>query len=164
LKSEIMKGVSPLIATVLLIAFTVAAAGIISSWLQGFTRSTTNTVTSQSQSELTCSYAGISLSSLKYSASDFSLSGKVENTGKVGIGGIIMQIFFNNGSGSNNLRLCTNGTIFICTTANLSLIPREMASFNISSGATTLASIDSVRIFSNCSTVYDSASNSQITT
>jgi len=159
-----MKGVSPLIATVLLIAFTVAAAGIISGWLQGFTRSTTNTVTSQSQNELICSYAGISLSSLKYSATDFSLSGKIENTGKVGIGGITMQIFFNNGSGSNNLPLCTNGTVFSCTSANLSLIPREMAAFNISSGSTALASIDKIRIFSNCSTVYDSASSSQITT
>ena len=159
-----LKGVSPLIASVLLIAFTVAVAGIISGWLQGFTRSTTSTVTSQSNTELVCSYAGISLSSVKYGSSDLSLSGKIENTGQVGIGSITLQIFFTNGSGPNNLKLCTNGTVFSCATANLSLIPREMTSFNVSSGSTSLAVIDKVRVFSNCSTVYDSVTNSQITT
>lgn len=158
-----MKGISPLIASVLLIAFTVAVAGIISGWLQGFTRSTTSTVTSQSNTELVCSYAGISLSSLKHSSTDLTLSGRIENTGQVGLGSIILQIFFTSGSSPTNLPLCTNGTVFSCATANLSLIPREMTSFNVSSGS-ALATIDKVRVFSNCSTVYDSVTSSQITT
>jgi len=158
------KAVSPLIASVLLIAFTVAVAGIVSGWLQGFTRSTTSTVTSQSQTELTCSYAGMSLSAVKYGSSDSTLSGSIENTGQVGIGGITLQIFFTNGTGPNNIRLCTNGTVFSCSAANLSLVPREMTSFNVSSGSTALAGIDKVRVFSNCSTVYDSVTSSQITT
>jgi flagellin-like protein len=159
-----LKAISPLIASVLLIAFTVAVAGIVSGWLQGFTRSTTSTVTSQSNTELVCSYAGISLSTVKYSTTDYTLSGNVENTGQVGIGVITLQIFFANGSSPNNLPLCSSGTVFSCTTGNLSLIPREMTSFNVSSGSNSFANINKVRVFSNCSSVYDSVTNSQITT
>ncbi len=36
-----MKGISPLIASVLLIAFTIAIAGVISGWMSGLTKTTT---------------------------------------------------------------------------------------------------------------------------
>jgi flagellin-like protein len=48
------KGISPLIAVVLLIAFTVAVAGVISLWLTGFTTTTTGSVESASTNQTKC--------------------------------------------------------------------------------------------------------------
>jgi len=50
-----MKGISPLIAAVLLIAFTVAVGGIVSIFFTGFTKQTTGGVSSQGQNLVTCS-------------------------------------------------------------------------------------------------------------
>ena len=44
-----MKGISPLVAAILLIAFTVAIGGIISIWLTGFARQQTAQVSSATQ-------------------------------------------------------------------------------------------------------------------
>ena len=44
-----MKGISPMIATVLLLAFTIAVGGIISVWLTGMTRTQTAGVTTAAQ-------------------------------------------------------------------------------------------------------------------
>ena len=49
-----MKGISPMIATVLLIAFTVAVGGIVSIWLTGFTRTTTSSVSAGTESQTKC--------------------------------------------------------------------------------------------------------------
>jgi flagellin-like protein len=50
-----MKGISPMIAVVLLIAFTVAVGGIISVWLTGFTRTTTGGTESRAEALSRCS-------------------------------------------------------------------------------------------------------------
>jgi flagellin-like protein len=49
-----MKGISPMIATVLLIAFTVAIGGLISVWITGMTNTQTAQVTNQSASQVKC--------------------------------------------------------------------------------------------------------------
>jgi len=49
------KGVSPLIAAVLLIAFTVALGAIIMTWGRGFVQQQTDTVNSESAQQMTCS-------------------------------------------------------------------------------------------------------------
>jgi flagellin-like protein len=49
-----MKGVSPMIATVLLIAFTIAVGGIISIWLTGYTRTTTEAVGGGTEKQIKC--------------------------------------------------------------------------------------------------------------
>jgi len=55
------KGVSPLIATVLLIAFTLAAAGIISGWLSSTIKSSTENVGSGIGSQISCSKASLDI-------------------------------------------------------------------------------------------------------
>jgi flagellin-like protein len=50
-----LKGISPLIASVLLIAFTLAVAAIIGSWLTSMTKTTTDTVGSQLSQQVNCS-------------------------------------------------------------------------------------------------------------
>ena len=67
-----MKGISPLIAAVLLIAFTVAIGGIVSVFFTSFTKQTTGSVSSQGQQLITCSGASPSIDKVSY---NLSLSG-----------------------------------------------------------------------------------------
>ena len=60
-----MKGVSPFIATILLIAFTVAIGGIISLFLTGFTRTQTGTAESIGTNVTKC--GGVSIDILSVS-------------------------------------------------------------------------------------------------
>lgn len=63
------KGISPMVATVLLIAFTVAVGGIVSVWLTGFTNDTTGSVESASSNQTKC--AGIFIDIISVSETSF---------------------------------------------------------------------------------------------
>ena len=52
-----MKGISPIIATVLLVAFTVAVGGILSIWATTLTTTQTQTVGNQTGGQIVCSPA-----------------------------------------------------------------------------------------------------------
>lgn len=56
-----MKGLSPLIASVLLIAFTVSVAMIIMTWFTSFARGTTENISATGETAVGCSSAGISI-------------------------------------------------------------------------------------------------------
>ena len=49
-----MKGISPMISVVLLLAFTVAVGGILSVWLSGFTRTATTGVETTTTNQTKC--------------------------------------------------------------------------------------------------------------
>jgi flagellin-like protein len=150
------KGISTIIASVLMIAFTVAVAGILSGWLTSFTTSSTQTVKSQSDIELTCSYGGISLKSLKYSNNN--MSGYIDNTRQISLGGITLQILFTNKS-IQNIKLCSiGGNTVVCNSANASISPRETTSFNVS----TNSNYEKIRVYTNCSSVYDEAGSGDV--
>lgn len=145
------KAISPLIATVLLIAFTIAVGGIISVFLTGFSKTQTKEVTIRSETELTCIYGGISISSLKYCNSR--LSGIVENTRTISLGNLTLQIIYQNQSSEKiNLNDSTGRMI--------SLQPAELYSFNLS----IPSNYDKIRIMTNCTTVSDTASRSDVST
>ena len=55
------KGISPLVAGVLLVAFTVATAFIASGWLTGFVRGTTANVSAEAGFAIACSNAAVSI-------------------------------------------------------------------------------------------------------
>ena len=59
-----LKGVSPLIATVLLIAAVIAIAGIISIWLTSFTRTTTSSVETTATNQTKCAGAYLKIDSV----------------------------------------------------------------------------------------------------
>jgi len=150
------KGISPLIAVVLLIAFTVIIAGIVIAWIMNFTRTTTTTVGQQVNLEIVCSYAGISLENLKYSSPY--LSGNVENTGSVSIGNITLTIIYTNAS-AQSIGLCSSGNnVISCSVANLSLIPRQIVSFNVSISG----NYQKIRVTTNCTNAYDEVSSSDV--
>lgn len=140
-----MKGVSPLIATILLIAFTLSVAGIVSIWLTGFARTSTETVGKESSTQLICSYGGIALSSLKFSNNR--LSGSIENTRTIILGNITIQVLYTNASSQTE-------KLYV------SLTPREKYSFNISISN----NYDKIRVITNCSSVYDEVGSSEVTT
>ncbi len=55
------KGISPLIAAVLLIAFTIAIATVIMGWMSTTTRATTGTITTKTATAVDCSDASIQI-------------------------------------------------------------------------------------------------------
>ena len=156
------KGISPMVATVLLIAFTVAVGGIVSIWITGFTTTSTESVSEQSETELYCAYGGISVSSLNYCSSNSYLSGVIENTNLVDIGNITLQIVFSNATQTQKIYLCQNGSS--CASINgstMALTPRELASFNVTIGG---SNYNKIHVYTNCSNVYDDATSSAVTT
>lgn len=85
------KGISPLIAAVLLIAFTMAVAAILTAFVTQFTRQTTQSVGNQSERLIDCSNAGLAVKSAQYNNSatnqqmHFWVNVTVENTGQINL-------------------------------------------------------------------------------
>ena len=144
-----MKGITPLIATVLLIALTLAVAGIFGGWLTSFTKKTGTTVQQSSDIRVTCSYGGIALSSLQYNntSSNTNITGAIENTDIIDLGDIDVEIFF------------TNSTRYLAD-LNITLKPGEKTTFNFNINTTTY---DKIRVKTNCSNVFDQVSSSYVT-
>lgn len=152
------KGISAMIATVLLIAFTVAVGGVVSIWITSFASTTTEEVTSQEETEIYCAYAGVSISDLNYCG--LYLWGTVDNTELKAIGSITLQIFWDNATSPNKIYLCQNGTA--CTgSSEMELEPGDSTTFNVSIGG---ANYNKVRVYTNCSKVDDEATRGYVTT
>jgi flagellin-like protein len=154
-----MKGISPLIATVLLIAFTIAVGGIISIWLTGYTTTTTEIISEESEARIACIGAGISLRDLKFNSTISYLTGNIENTGTVKLGDIDLHILYQNAS-VEKIPLCLIGGVAKnCTKSNITLSQRDIVSFNVSSGST----YNKIRVTSNCSEATDEAESDEVT-
>ncbi len=143
-----MKGISPLLASVLLIAFTLAVAAIYSGWLTSFTRKTATEVEEKSTVRVTCSYGGIEISNLQYNstASSGNVSGTIENTDIIDLGDIDIEIFF------------TNSTRYLLD-LNRTLKPGERDTFNTRINTSTY---DKIRVKTNCSNVNDELTSSYV--
>ncbi len=61
-----MKAISPMIAVVLLIAFTVAVGGILSVWLSTLAQTQTSTVSSGTEKQVKCSASALKISEVRY--------------------------------------------------------------------------------------------------
>ena len=132
------KGISPLIAEVLLIGFTVAVASIVILWATSFTRTSTSTIGNQANVQTICMSAGIDFyGTITYNSTSRTLSGYVRNTGNVPLGNISFQV------------------IYPTTTTNFpnqisELLPQNVASFslpNVDQG------FNSLIVYTNCSSV-----------
>ncbi len=55
------KGISPLIASVLLVAFTMAIAAVLVAWITGFTQQQTETIGSRGDQQTSCAYSTLSI-------------------------------------------------------------------------------------------------------
>lgn len=88
------KGVSPLIATVLLIGFAVALAAVVMTWGLGFIEQTAETTEKQTTNTLICA------SDLAFTISNVNPLAKtitIDNRGKVGIVSLVFRIHNNDG-------------------------------------------------------------------
>ena len=88
------KGISPLIATVLLIGFAVALAAVVMTWGLDFIKSTADATESQTQNTLICA------SDLSFAISDVNPSEgsvTVDNRGLVDITSVIFRIYGSSG-------------------------------------------------------------------
>lgn len=93
-----MKGISPLIAAVLLIAFTVAIATLVAGWFSTLTRTTTSTVTNTTRLAVDCSQASINIREVFVKASSGSaiVRALVENNGYMDDMNITSAFAYNN--------------------------------------------------------------------
>lgn len=139
------KGISPFIASVLLIAFAIAVAGIFSGWITSFTKETTEEVKKHSEKRVTCSYGGIALDDLVYNSTSGNLTGMIENTDIIVLGNIDLEIFYDNATREEK-------------DLNKILEPGEKDVFN------ELAddNYDKIRVITNCSNVYHELSSSDV--
>ena len=74
-----MKGVSPLVAAVLLIAFTVAVSMIVMGWFSTFVRGTTANISGTTEEAIGCNVASISIEHVYISGTTGTIV--VKNTG-----------------------------------------------------------------------------------
>lgn len=146
-----MKGLSPLIAEVLLIAFAIGVGAIIITWVTGFTKSSTKTVGQQSSSQIQCTYGSIKFLSsppLTYNSTTSNLTGAVENNGNIVLGNLRLQILYDNGS-LQQIPLSPS-----------ELSPGDIVSFNVKISS----NYQLVRVVTNCTSpeISDQTSTSEI--
>ncbi|MEM5879512.1 MAG: archaellin/type IV pilin N-terminal domain-containing protein [Candidatus Aenigmatarchaeota archaeon] len=141
-----MKGISPLIATILLIAITVAVGGIVSTWIFGFTRTSIKTAGEQANIEIICGNGGISLSNVCYSNNY--LSGYITNTGTISLGNITITILYTNASIQRYYLSFVGGAVVAQTSCcgNLSMLVNEKYMFNVSANG----NYDRIYVYTNC--------------
>ncbi|MBI2543335.1 MAG: hypothetical protein HYW24_04060 [Candidatus Aenigmarchaeota archaeon] len=148
-----MKGISPLIATVLLIAFTVGIGGLISVWSSGFTQTTTGIVGKEGENAVICSNGALDVSDLKYCNNN--VSGIIKNNGRIALGNITLQVTFTNAS-LVSLALNDSSGVY------LALKPGQIGTFNVSIGGASSGNYNKLYLYTNCSTVNDKAQASDV--
>ncbi|MFH0832694.1 MAG: archaellin/type IV pilin N-terminal domain-containing protein [Candidatus Aenigmatarchaeota archaeon] len=102
-----MKGISPLLASVLLIAVTVAIATLVMGWMSTTMRSTQTSVTNKTIQATECSTAGISIDDVYVANATyggFNVTAIVRNSGQTDSLQLVSAVvFLNNGSSFPNL-------------------------------------------------------------
>lgn len=142
------KGVSPLVATVLLIAFVIAVGGIVAVWANSFATSQTQLVGQQATISTTCSYGHIAAQNLKFQSASSRLSGTIVNTGTIALGNLTLNIIYQNAT-SQTIGLCTDPTgSASCSVGNLSLAVSDQVAFNVTIWG---PNFESGKIRTNCS-------------
>ena len=98
------KGISPLIATVLIIGFTVALAAVVMTWGTGFVRSTTEETSESTNLALECSRLNYQIGAVICDATKVKVvSVEVLNNGDVGLVGSVFRISRSTGTATSSL-------------------------------------------------------------
>lgn len=145
-----MKAISPIIATVLLIALVVVTAGIVNTWVYNFTKTSTKDIKKEATEQAVCAKAEISLNSLRY-CNNF-LSGIIYNDGAIALGNLTLHIIYQNGSQEKFELNDSAGD-------RLALNAGYLATFNIS----VSSNYDSIIILTNCTDKTDEKERNEIT-
>lgn len=90
------KGLSPFIATVLIVAFTISTAIIIMNWYKSFSLEASERIGNQTSQRIDCSYAAISFRNVCVNGEN--ITGIIENTGNIDLRNIEIDIIYKNGT------------------------------------------------------------------
>ncbi len=90
------KGISPLIASVLLIAFTLSIGAFLSTWLQDITKKQTSETVENSKPE--CQFASLNIQNVTFTNTTTKLRIDVENTGTKSVAIRSIRIIYSNDS------------------------------------------------------------------
>jgi flagellin-like protein len=139
-----MKGISPMIAVVLLIAFTVALGGVLSVWLTGLTTTQTQQVTNQSSSQVKCSP---SLQIDRVDNTSGSVNVTFSNPSQLTISGIVASVILPNASiYSTSAGSLTSGSANWTNTGTYVVVPTMVRVSGTCSGLPVTATCKSSEI------------------
>ncbi|MBI4176811.1 MAG: hypothetical protein HY516_00425 [Candidatus Aenigmarchaeota archaeon] len=140
-KAPLGKGVSPLVASVLLISFTMAIAAILATWATQYMTQQTSTLTTKGN-EANCVYARMNLDTYTYDKAGNQLILIINNDGRIGLQNF--TLFLYNGSGIGRISLDTD--VSVVGRQNTTLPPGEPRSFIVNG----VSNITRFRVVSNC--------------
>ncbi|MEM7816299.1 MAG: hypothetical protein QXZ20_00100 [Candidatus Aenigmatarchaeota archaeon] len=92
----VRKGLSSLVATVLIVAFTISTAIIIMNWYRSFSLETSERIENQTSQKMDCSYGAISFRN--FCINENNLTGIIENTGNIELRNIEINVVYKNGT------------------------------------------------------------------
>lgn len=101
------KGISPLVAAVLLIAVTMTIAGVLAYWATTFVKTQTTTFQNESVAS-ECSFANLVVHSCSYSTNASQIALILDNVGRIELKDMVAQVVYSNNSVADH-RL--NGTL-----------------------------------------------------
>jgi flagellin-like protein len=90
-----MKGISTLISAVLLLAVTVSAVGVFSSWAPGLVQDITEDTENQTEQQVQCNQASIDIEAGKYYSGNSVTTAVIRNTGTVNLDSIRVEAWNN---------------------------------------------------------------------
>jgi len=90
------KGISTLVATVLLLAFTISIGIVTLTWFSTFARNATTKIENRTSQKIDCSFGAISMRNV--CLNNTNLTGFIENTGSIELKDIKIKILYSNGS------------------------------------------------------------------
>ncbi len=145
------KGVSALIASVLLIAFTVSVAMIIMGWFSSFTRTTTENISGGTQSAVACSSGVVQIDKIYIITTAGSNYGKATIVAK-NMGQIDLTI--------KAMIVAVNGTVCNMSTG-VSILTGFSGAINLTGcgNVSNAASFSTAILTTNCAGVQDSTSS-----
>lgn len=125
------KGISPLVATVLLIAATMSIAMILSFWASSFVKSG---LPQPNQTQQQCQFSDFAIYQCSYSAGNKTLDIVLQNLRSNPMSGMTLQLFFTNNSVSQpyNLSAALAGGVY--QSYRLNDIPSAFSKVIVSSG------------------------------
>ncbi len=145
------KAISPLIATVLLIAFTITIAGMIMNFNSGFVGSQLTSTTDKSAATMKCAYGKLRINSMSFNGTSSMLKARISNEDQSTSDSPLTNITFSviTADGSTNIYGAS------CGCSDEALAPGD-TKFYTNTSVTAGCNITAVYVSSSCTNARDS--------
>jgi len=111
------KGISPILASVLLLAVTISVAGVFSGWAPNLAESITSQTENQTQQRISCNEASAEFISASYDSANSEVNTALRNTGNTDFDELILVAF----DSDDGLMAQTNISVAAGTVANTAI-------------------------------------------